>query len=166
MQTDFEELFYQAEDHYLQAPEIDKVKTQVSLLGERLETYKLLRDQEIAIFQPIADSLLKAFPQETISLIEKAIKHWLCVMRYGAMAMLLNNPDFFRHRLLEWLTDIIHAHEMVTIEQHLYELLEVSLQEKLDGHQFQLIKPFLSQAQTTLLDKKTPVESLRVGETV
>lgn len=164
MQIDFEELFYQAEDHYLHPSEIKTFKTQVGVLAERLDTYKFLRDQEIAIFQTVADSLVKAFPETNPKLLEKAIKHWLCVMRYGAMAMLLNNPDYFQHRLLEWLTDVIQAHEMVSVEQRLYELLENRLQQMIDKEQFALLKPFLTQAQTTLLEQKVNNQPVIVGE--
>ncbi|HAC65486.1 MAG TPA: phycobilisome protein [Cyanothece sp. UBA12306] len=164
MQIDFDNVFYQAEDHYLQASEINLLKDQITVLGKRLETYKWLRDQEIAIFQPIADQLLMDFPEQNPQVIELAIKHWLGVMRYGAMAMLLNNPEYFRHRVLEWLTDMIDAHEMVSIEQRLYELLESNLENELESDKFDLLKPFLTQAQTTLLENKNTFENLIVGE--
>ncbi len=164
MQTDFEKLFYEAEDHYLTPSEMANFKNQVNVLRERLETYKLLRDREIAIFQPIADNLVETFSEKNPQLLERAIKHWLCVMRYGAMAMLLNNPDYFQHRLLEWLTNVIQAHEMVDIEKHLYELLENSLQKMLDKNKFKLLKPFLTQAYEALLDQPINKQLVIVGE--
>jgi hypothetical protein len=164
MQTDFQELFYAAEDHYLQPAEIATFKHQVDSLKERLATYKWLRNQEISLFQPIADGLLRDFPQQNPKLIERALKHWIAVMRYGSMAMLLNNPDYFQHRLLEWLTDVVHAHEMVAVEQRLYERLQDSLYEMLPQEQWQLLKPFLSQAHHTLLESKTNVKPILVGE--
>ncbi|OKH21057.1 phycobilisome protein [Hydrococcus rivularis NIES-593] len=151
MHTDFEALFQQAEDRYLQRMEINAFNLQVSSLAKRLETYKSLRDQEVVVFQPVADKLLETFPNENSKTLERALKHWLSVMRYCAMAMLLNNPEYLERRLLEWLTDIIKAHQMEAIEKHLYESLIFSLRQELPAEQFVLIQPFLAQAYKTLV---------------
>jgi len=143
-------LLYEAEDRYLKPEEIATVKLCASSLQERLETYEFLRDQEVAIFQPIADQLLVTFPQDKPDL-EQALKRWLLVSRYCAMAMLLNNQEFFRQRLLEWLTGLVQAHQTQAIETSLYQLLQSQLQELLSAQQLALVQPFLAQAETTLL---------------
>ena len=151
MHSNIEALVYQAEDHYLQRQEITAFKLHIASLGKRLETYECLRDQEIAIFQPVADRLLEAFPLENPKLLERALKHWLSVMRYCAMAMLTNNPEFLQRRLLEWLTDIVQVHQMESVENTLYQLLQVRLKKVLSEEQLTLVQPFLDQARTTLL---------------
>ena len=95
--------------------------------------------------------------------LEQALQHWMSVMRYCAMAMLLNNPDYFRHRLLEWLTDVIHAQEMVEIETHIFENLIQGLEEILTMEQMVILTPFLKQAKITLLETKPESETLKVG---
>lgn len=162
MQADLENFFYRAEDHYLQPPEMLVFKHHLNSMDKRLETYRCLRDREIAIFQPVADQLLEAFPQETPQRLERALQHWLSTLRYCAMAMLLNSPKFLEHRLLEWLTDIIKAYELELLEQYLYELLQENLKAVLSIEQFGLIGPFLEQAQTTLLVKETANEQQAV----
>ncbi len=164
MQKDFETLFYEAEDHYLPSSDLETLKDSAASLKERLEIYRMLRDQEIAIFQVIADSLVEAFPDENTQRLEKGLKHWMSVMRYAAMAMLLNNSDYFRHRLLEWLTDIVQAQDMVTIETHIFESLKHGLEEMLSSEQMMLLNPFLEQAKITLLETKSQSETLMVGE--
>jgi hypothetical protein len=82
-------------------------------------------------------------------------------MRYCAMAMLLNNPEFLQHRLLEWLSPQIEAYQLEEIESKLYEFLEISLQRLLSQKQLALLQPFLSQAQTTL--SRSPITT-EVGE--
>jgi hypothetical protein len=156
MHSDLRTLLYDSEIAYLQGQQIYLFKHRIDALKESLEVYERLRDREIAIFQPIADELLKAFPMENPKLIERALKHWLSIMRYCAMAMLLNNPEFLQHRLLEWLTDVVQAYQMEAIENHLYELLQASLKTVLSDQQFALIQPFLAQARTTLVSVKTP----------
>ncbi|NET47291.1 MAG: phycobilisome protein, partial [Merismopedia sp. SIO2A8] len=105
-----------------------------------------------------------AFPNENMQRLEQALKHWMSVMRYGAMAMLLNNPDYFRHRILEWLTDIIHAQEMVAIETHIFQELMQRLEEIFTPDQMLLLTQFLQQAKMMLLETKPECETLKVGE--
>ncbi|MGB5772010.1 MAG: phycobilisome protein, partial [Crocosphaera sp.] len=102
--------------------------------------------------------------EENTQRLEQALKHWMSVMRYGAMAMLLNNPDYFRHRLLEWLTDIINAQEMVAIETHIFDCLKQGLEEMFTSEKMNLINPFLEQANMMLLKTKSQSETLMVGE--
>jgi hypothetical protein len=158
MHSDIQALWYQAEDHYLQPQEIKAFKHHTNSLAQRLKTYKCLRDQEIEIFQAVANQLLVTFPDEEEELLKRALKHWLLVMRHCAMAMLLNNPEFFQRRLLEWLAPQIEAHQLKEIETKLYELLQKGLQQSLSEEQFALMQPFLSLAQTTLLEERTPIQ--------
>ncbi|MDJ0731279.1 MAG: phycobilisome protein [Crocosphaera sp.] len=164
MQKDFETLFYEAEDHYLQSSDLQSLKKGSETLKKRLKIYQNLRDQEVPMFQFVADSLVEAFPDENIQRLEQALKHWMSVMRYGAMAMLLNNPDYFRHRILEWLTDMIHAQEMVAIETRIFESLMQSLEDIFTAEQMAILTPFLEQAKIMLLETKPECDTLKVGE--
>ena len=163
MQKDFETLFYEADDHYLESSDLQSLRQGAVTLKERLKIYQSIRDKEIPIFQTIANSLVEAFPDENMQLLEQALQHRMSVMRYGAMAILLNNPDYFRHRLLEWLTDVIHAQEMVEIETHIFENLIQGLEEILTMEQMVILTPFLKQAKITLLETKPESETLKVG---
>ena len=156
MQSDIQAILYEAEDHYLQKPDLKDFKSSVASLAQRLETYECLRDREIAIFQPIADELVKAYPEENPKPLENAIKHWLSIMRYCAMAMLLNNPEYLQRQILDWLTEIVKAHQMQSIENTIYVLLLSGLEKALSKKQLALMEPFLEQAQTNLLHEEVP----------
>ncbi|WP_013320491.1 phycobilisome protein [Gloeothece verrucosa] len=151
MQTDLANLFYAAQDHYLSEGEVTTFKEQVEILRRRVEIYECLRDRELEIFQPVANQLSEAFSQENPKTLELALKHWIAVMRYSAMATLLNNPEYLQHRLLEWLTDIISAHSLQEIETYLYEFLKFRLAEILTLEQLALLNPYLELAKDTLL---------------
>ncbi|ELS00380.1 hypothetical protein Xen7305DRAFT_00000800 [Xenococcus sp. PCC 7305] len=154
MQSDIQAILYKAEEHYLQKPEILDFRNAVSSLAERLATYEFLRDQEIVIFQPIAEELVRAYPEENPKLLEKALKHWLAIMRYSSMAMLLNNPEYLDRQILDWLTEMVQAHQMQSLENTIYDLLLSRLEKVLSRKQLLLIHPFLEQAQTTLLGEQ------------
>ena len=144
-------LLYAAEDHYLQASEIAEFQRNIESLTQRLHLYETLRDQEGALWATIADNLETNFPQEPAERLERALSHWIAVLRYGAMAMLLDHPDFLRRRLLEWLTDIIQVHQLLELETYLCEQLQTGLQAQLSATEWTILGPFLQLSQDTLL---------------
>lgn len=155
MHKDLQNFLHRAEDHYLQNPELMMFKYHTDRMAETLVIYELLRDKEIEIFQPVADGLVKKLADQDPHLIELALKHWLSVMRYCSMAMLLDNHEFLQHRILEWLTDQVAAKNLVPIETELYDLLEAQLEKTLKPDQMRFLRPFLEQAQKYIL---TPSE--------
>lgn len=166
MQKDFERLFHRAEDHYLIPSEMIALKKHIGLLGKRLETYRYLRDNEVAIFQTVADRLEADFPEEPTQRLEQCLCHWISTLRYSAMAMLLSNPEYLQYRLLEWLTEMVEAHELKGIEARLSELLTEDLQNRLSAESFNLLRPFLDQSQKILLaqTEAPSTEPIMVGE--
>ncbi len=158
MHTELKALLYKAEDHYLSKSEIDTFLIEVQSLEARLQTYEFLRDREIEIFQPVADQLIQRFPGEDEAVLERSLKQWLGVMRYSAIAMLLNDSTFLQHRLLEWLTPIITARQTQPIEQELARILTNQLEKDLSEAQMILLQPFLTQSKATLLKKEAVVQ--------
>jgi hypothetical protein len=149
MNTTIQSLLYDADERYLIAGDINAFKSYTLSLSQRLETYELLRDKEIVIFQPIANQLLTSFPDQQD--LERGLKNWLAVLRYCAMAMLLNNPEFLERRLLEWLTDIVRVHQSQGIDTAIYKALQKQLPQLLADKQYSLLQPFLAQAAASLL---------------
>jgi hypothetical protein len=156
MHSDLEIVSRKAEFDYLQQPELDAFKQCVDSLRERLEIYECLRDKEIDIFQLVAEQLLDAYPLEEQKLIERALKYWISIMRYSAMAMLLNNPGFLQHRLLEWLTPVFGAYQLEEINNSLYGLLLSDLSQTLTKKQMTFLQPFLEQAKANLANDLAP----------
>jgi Phycobilisome protein len=150
MNSTIQSLLYDADERYLKASDIVAFKGYTSSLAQRLETYEILRDKEIVIFQPIANQLLTSFPDQQQDL-ERSLKNWLAVLRYCAMAMLLNSPEFLERRLLEWLTDIVRVHQVQAIDTALYKALQKQLPQLLADKQYSLLQPFLAQAAASLL---------------
>ncbi len=145
-----QELIYQAECDYLQTEDIENLKTEVSTLKQRINVYKTLRDNEVEIFQKIANQLLDKLPKEKLNEIQSCLLQWLSITRYCSMAMILNNPEFLERRLLEWLTDIVEVHQTQSTSQMLHSLLMSRLGEFLSESDITYIEPFLSQANNYL----------------
>jgi hypothetical protein len=151
MQKDFERLFHRAEDHYLQPLEVISFRKHLGLMQERLTAYRILRDNETNIFQAIADQLEKEFNDAPVPQLQQALLHWISILRYGSMAMLLSNPEYLQYRLLEWLEGMVEAHDLRAIENRVSELLKEQLQSLLVAPQYKLLEPFLVQADQTVL---------------
>jgi hypothetical protein len=161
MHPDLQSLFYKAEEHYLQPVEIKLLRHHLGGLAERLHTYELLREQEISLFQSIADQLQQEFSPEQVPVLEQALRQWLAVMRYAAMAMLTCNPEYLQRHLLEWLTDIVQSQSTQAIHNRLCQLLQARLQATLSAEQQNLILPLVDQARNTLLG--SPMATSLIG---
>lgn len=144
MYAELKELLYDAEDHYLQSGEIDKLRQHANSLQQRLAIYKYLRDQETDIFQGIANQLEAEITPE-------AIVHWAAILRYVAMGMLLNSFEFVHRRILEWLNPVIQAHDRVSLDNQIYQLLCSNLKASLTEEQWSILQPFLLEVQSTIL---------------
>ncbi|MFN4065730.1 MAG: phycobilisome protein [Thermosynechococcus sp.] len=151
MHTELMNLYYKAEEKYLSNVDIKVFRHHIESLQQRLSTYEFLRDHEIEIFQPVADALQKQYPTENPQTLEQVLRQAIALLRYAAMAMLLNNPEFLQHRLLEWLTAVVHAHQTQTLWRSCHELLSGRLKEMLPDAEQDLVLPLLEQAQATLV---------------
>jgi len=154
MHKDLTILFHRAEDHYLCDGEIICLRHFSKRLKHSLKVYEILRENELKIFQSVADRLVNAFPQESEKVLEEAIKHWLAIMRYCAMALLLNSPEYLDYHILEWLTDQVKAHQMQTVEMRLYKLLKRELESFLPAQEYDVLLPFLEQVKNTLFSSE------------
>jgi hypothetical protein len=159
MDTGLQELIYAADDHYLSDADLDRFQKTVQSLAERVETYEYIRDREVVILQPAADYLSEEFPNINSELLERAVIHWLSILRYSAMAMLFNNIEFLHHRILEWIPNLVEVYQLRDIEIALYRLLQVQLKSNLSPEQVRLLQPYLEEAYGVLLRTKTALQT-------
>ncbi len=152
MHPKIEALMEEAENRYLKPEEMEAFKQYAISIAQSLKVYESLRDKEVDIFQPVADRLVKAFPQTEQGILERVLKHWLLVLRYCGMAMLLNDREYLQRRLLDWLKGLVQTHQTAEIEAALYQLLQARLKELLSPQALALLQPFLEQARATLLE--------------
>lgn len=152
MITEIDYQIYRAEEEYLSAKDLGIFKSQVLYLEERLKIYELLRSLETELFQHVANQIGQNFPDETELRVKQALKHWMLVLRYCAMAMLSNDPEYLQQRILEWLPEQIKARETQDLEGHLYSYLYKRLKKVMGAEDFSIIKPYLEQSKNTLFD--------------
>jgi hypothetical protein len=151
MHSHIEAVFDDAENRHLKPEELNALNQYVESLPNRLEIYRQLRDQEMSIMQPIANQLESQFQNEQVELLERCLKNALLVMRYCAMAMLLNDEAFVQNRLAGWLEQITKAYNTKPVDEVLYRLLDRRLREVFSPTQLGLLTPHLTLAQDMLL---------------
>lgn len=146
-----QELINQAQDRYLASDELGLMESYISSLPERLKLYKLIRDREIPILQAVADSVPNELPSITDEDLETGVRNLILVLRYSSMAMLLNDENFLKERLLNWLEGIMSMRDMRRLNETLYKLLNQELRQQLSPTQLTLIQPLITAAQVTLI---------------
>jgi len=151
MMPKIQELISQAQDRYLASDELGLMESYVSSLPDRLSLYKQIRDREINILQAVADQVQTELPSVTDEELETGIKNLILVMRYSSMAMLLNDENFLKQRLLNWLEGIMSMRDMRRLNETLYKLLNQGLRQQLNPAQLALIQPLITAAQVTLI---------------
>ena len=158
MHPQIESIFDEAENRYLNADELEVLTQYVDSLPHRLETYRQVRDQELAIMQQVADNLQVVLPKAKTSSVERSIKNALLVLRYCAMAMLLNDESFVKEHLLTWLKGIVSNSDTREIDVTLYQLLEQQLVQTLGDQQMTHLRPLIEMAKNVLLNP-TPLST-------
>ena len=151
MMPKIEELISQAQDRYLATDELGLMESYISSLPDRLKLYKIIRDREIDLLQAVADQISTELPSVTDEDLETGIKNLILVLRYSSMAMLLNDENFLKQRLLNWLEGIMSMHDMRRLNETLYKLLNQKLREQFSPSQLALIQPLITAAQVTLI---------------
>jgi hypothetical protein len=151
MMPKIEELINQAQDRYLASDELGLMESYISSLPDRLKLYKIIRDREIDLLQAVADQISTELPSVTDEDLETGIKNLILVLRYSSMAMLLNDENFLKQRLLNWLEGIMSMHDMRRLNETLYKLLNQKLREQFSPSQLALIQPLITAAQVTLI---------------
>jgi len=152
MNTDLEALFAEAENRYLKPEELTGLTQYVESLPERLETYCQIREKEVDIVQAVADQLPGYFPDTSTEDMERSIKNAMLMLRYCAMAMLINNNQLVKDRFVDWLSQSMSMYESQDLDKALYKLLNQQLMKNLKPDQIKLIKSPLILAQTELLN--------------
>ncbi|WP_088891902.1 hypothetical protein [Leptolyngbya ohadii] len=147
MTSFLDSVFHDAENRYLKPEELKNLSQYVSSLPERLQIYRTLRDREIDILQWAADQLQAAMPQENPELLERSVKGAILMLRYCAMAMLMNDDRIVRERYVGWFSELSEVYGMKAIDATLYQYLNQRLNQILGSRAMTLLEPILSLAQ-------------------
>lgn len=139
-------LFYQPHNGYLKPEELSQFSQFVASLPERVNFYRRLRHEELALMQTVADALEQKFPQEPAAQLQRSLQSGILVLRYAAMAMLMDDPQFVTRRLDPWLPDISQGYDTGALDNALYLLMKQQFAARFSSEQMALLNPGLDAA--------------------
>jgi hypothetical protein len=148
-------IVHQSEGRYLHPDEMQFLQEYVDALPHRIAIYRSLQAKENALldrvitkFQPMVPNLTR---QHGSLAWERCRRDLAQVWRYASLAMLLQDEDFLRDKLLYWLETILKSLKMRDECKPAYKLLLESLQFVLTEAESKLIRPYLLLAQSMLV---------------
>jgi len=122
------------------------------LVPTRLQIYKKLRDRDVPILQAVADQVDRELPNADPKDVEKSISSLMLVLRYCAMALLMNNDEaFLKQRILRWLEQVSTAYNLRRINEVIFRYLNQLISQEFSPAELGLLQPLITTAQVTLI---------------
>ncbi|NJN29920.1 MAG: hypothetical protein HC824_05315 [Synechococcales cyanobacterium RM1_1_8] len=134
--------FSESDRRYLNVDELKSLGGYSQSLPQRLKIYRQIRDQELALLQPVADKLELQCVGESTAALERSLKLAIAVLRASAMAMLINDMSSLDDTL-RWVEQSQKSYSSQATDQQCFNLLAQQLQRSLQPNQFQLLAPYL-----------------------
>lgn len=147
MLSQLQHLSLTTDGRYATDAELQFLRDYVKSYALRLETYQTLQSAEAAIVQQVHTSLMALDPLLLHSNGDDLTAKWrrdtIRVLRYSAVAMLLNDPDTMQERFLLWFQTIMRAFGAENSCSATYEAMQEVVKHMLTPIQFSLVCPLL-----------------------
>jgi len=146
-----EQLILNVEGRYFKPEELSRIHGFLTAWPERTQLYRLIRDQEDTLVQATL-TLLKG---EVVGLNGRTVE--LCdqdlrlVLRHCSLAMLLEDGELVKERLVEWLEDQARLYDLSSTYEKALRLLQTSLKKHLPSNLVDALRPYLTQVQVALI---------------
>jgi len=136
------DFFRESDKRYLAPAELKLLGRYTLSLPHRLAIYRQIRDQELALLQPVADGLEKALADAAVADLEQSLKLGIAVLRASAMAMLTNDLSSLDDTL-RWVSQSQENHGSQKTDALCFQLIRQQLEQRLEAAHFKLFLPFL-----------------------
>lgn len=147
MITLLETVLERSDGSYISPQDLQMLDQSIASWQKRRESYNLVQTQE----SEIVDKVLKKFQNGTPlfskplpeDVVIKCRRDISLVLRYCATAMLLQDEELLKDRLLYWMQNIMRALRHQKINDRVYQLLQQVVQEQLPPENANLMLPYL-----------------------
>lgn len=127
MLTYLKNLSIEADGRYATSEELDFFKIYFDSFNLRLSAYQKIHKFESEIIQKIQSIIQsnhsKVFMRGSTNVTQKWRLDTVRVLRYSAMALLINDPDYLKERLLIWFSTILQALQVQDLTQLTYQAM-------------------------------------------
>ncbi|MBD2019815.1 phycobilisome protein [Leptolyngbya sp. FACHB-36] len=142
MLSQLERLSRAADGRYATDEELQFIDDYMKTYSLRLQTYQRLQDVEAEIVQRVYAKMRSIDPNLFMNGSEDISAKWkrdtILVLRYSAVALLLNDPDTLCERLLFWLQTVMKAFGAQRSCRITYEVMQDVVKQQLSPPQASL----------------------------
>lgn len=147
MLTELQRLSVEADGRYATPEELEFLKSYLETFQYRISAYQKLQKYEPIILQKIQNKLIKTNPQifmkGSIDFTSKWRLDTIRVLRYSAMILLINDPDYLQERLLTWFATILQAFKVQDITEFTYKAMSDVLEDYLTPEEKNVFFPLI-----------------------
>jgi len=147
MITLLENVVERSDGSYISSQDLLTLDRSIASWQMKREVYDLVQTQENEIIDRVLINFQEQLPalaqQLSEDILNKCRRDLTLVLRYCAMAMLFQDEELLKDRLLSWMQNIMRALRHQKINNCVYQLLQQEVQEKLPQEQANLMLPYL-----------------------
>jgi hypothetical protein len=148
MLTLLENVLDRADGSYITPEDLLTLDRSISSWQKRRQTYDLIQTKENVILEQVMQQILTTAPNMATKITpegaNKCSRDMALVLRYCATAMLLQDEQLLKDRLLYWMQNIMVALQKQRLNNLLYQTLQKSVQENLPTENANLLLPYLA----------------------
>lgn len=148
MLTLLENVLDRADGSYITPEDLRTLDGAIASWQQRRQTYDLLQTKENAILEQVMQQIIRTAPdvaaKVTVDGGNKCNRDMALVLRYCATAMLLQDEELLKDRLLYWMQNIMLALKNQRVNDFVYRSLQKSVQANLPKENADLLLPYLA----------------------
>ena len=144
MLTLLENVLDRADGSYIKPEDLLTLDRSIASWQQRRKTYDLIQAKENIILEQVMQQIQSTAPNMTPEGVNKCNRDMALVLRYCATAMLLQDEELLKDRLLYWMQNIMVALQKQRLNNLLYQTLQKSVQENLPTENANLLLPYLA----------------------
>lgn len=158
MFTNLERLSVEVDGRYATSEELDFLKSYFQTFKYRISAYQKIQKNESAIINQIQENLEKMNPnifmQGSVNLKSKWRSDTIRVLRYSAMALLIDDPEYLQQRLLIWFSTILQAFKVQDLTKLTCQTMSDIIKNYLTPEENNLFLPLIELNSNTLCKKR------------
>lgn len=148
MLTLLENVLDHADGSYITPEDLRTLDRAIASWQKRRQTYDLIQAKENAILEQVMRQIEAKAPEVaakvTVDGGNKCNRDMALVLRYCATAMLLQDEELLKDRLLYWMQNIMLALKNQRVNDFVYRALQKSVQENLPKENANLLLPYIA----------------------
>jgi len=147
MLTLLENVLDHADGSYITPEDLRTLDSAIASWQQRRQTYDLIQANENIILEQVMRQVQATVPdiaaKVTVDGGNKCNRDMALVLRYCATAMLLQDEELLKDRLLYWMQNIMLALKNQRLNDFVYRALQKSVQDNLPKNNADLLLPYI-----------------------